>query len=250
MKNQKLNCLFWAVVFLALCAASGWFVHRRVPTPTAAFAGGAIGGVMLLILLAWLLAIPTRIAEWWRIVLARLGTEPRDGRRTAIIGTLRALGELHAPFSRERCVLYSYAVESNTHKAYEGFAMVPLFVEHGANRTRIFNRPDISGLPAIRVDDMSYARHFIESTKFVAAPSEELDVERADYRRDPRVTDLHTCRFTERRLAAETTVCVTGRYDAGRQAITGPITLRTGDGFGIAAAWRVVNACIGVAIFS
>lgn len=256
-------------MFLALAGVSGWFVYQRAPTPPAAVIGGFVGGLILVIAVGWLTAIPARILEWRRIVAARFGGEPSDGKRVAIIGTLRGHGELAAPFSRERCVLYSYEIitremhgnESTYRTAYEGFAMVPLSIEHGTERTRILARPDIE-LPKTRPDGLSAkenAKLLVEHTTFAPAPklsAEEKDLShtdghlRVDYRRDPVVTNLAGCMLAEKLLRAEANVCAIGEYRADRRALVAPVTLRTGRSFGIGAAWRVVNAAIACVIFS
>jgi hypothetical protein len=256
-------------VFLALAGVSGWFVYRRAPTTEGAFIGGTVGGLILLIAVSWFSAIPARILEWWRIVAAQLGGDPRDGQRVAIIGTLRGHGELTAPFSRERCVLYSYEIiarethdnESTYRVAYEGFATVPLSIEHGAERTRILARPDIK-LPKTRPDSLTAkenAKLLVEHTTFAPAPKSsaiEKDLShtdghlRVDYRRDPVVTNIGACTLMERLLRAEANVCAIGEFRADRRALVAPVTLRTGKSFGIGAAWRVVNAAIACVIFS
>lgn len=254
-------------MFLALAGVSGWFVYRRAPSIEAALIGGAVGGLILLIAVAWFSAIPARMLEWWRIIMARFGGDPRDGKRVAIIGTLRGHGELTAPFSRERCVLYSYEIgttdthdnESTYRVAYEGFAMVPLSIEHGAERTRILARPDVK-LAKTQPDSLSArenAKLYVEQTNFAPAPkksAEEKDLShtdghlRIDYMRGPE-TNIDASALMEKLLRAEASVCAIGEFRADRRALVAPVTLRTGTSFGIGAAWRVVNAAIACTIF-
>lgn len=264
MKNQKVSCLAWTLVFFALAGASAWFVQRRAPTSGAAFFGGLTGGILLLIVVGWLTSIPARFLEWYRIAGARLGKQPRDGEVAAIIGTLRGHGELHAPFSRERCVLYDYSIvvtdrRGNTtfaRTAYEGFAMVPLTIEHDGERTRILAKPELPALPARRPRVDATAKQFVENTTFTPKPAKEKDLThtdghlRYDTRTEPVVANISDARLSEKTLAAETSVCVLGVYRADRQALIAPVKLRTGSAFGIAAAWRVVNAGIGAVIFA
>lgn len=256
-------------MFFVLAGVSGWFVYRRAPSGMAAFIGGFIGGVLLTIVVSWLSAIPTRIIEWLLIVRARFGGEPRDGQRVAILGTLRGHGELTAPFTRERCVLYSYEIivremhgnDTSGRKAWEGFAMVPLSIEHGGERTRILARPELPSLkpahPAGVAAEES-ARRYVENTEFVVAPKsgEEKDLShtagnlRQDYRSDPAPSDNGFWHLVERHLPAGVDICALGTYRADRHALVAPLTLRTGSAFGIEAAWRVVNAAIGAVIFA
>lgn len=251
-------------MFLALAGLSAWFVYRRAPWFSAAAIGGFMGGVTLVVAFSWIGAVLTRMAEWGRIVRARLRQEPRDGKRTAIIGTLRGKGELTSPFTRERCILYSYEIlapevgtrESTERKVYEGFAMVPLSIEHDTERTRILAQPELPKLPPTPPKSGAggwSVRRFVENTTFVPAPAasaEKKDLShtdghlRLDYRHDPAVKNLDTCRTVEHLVRAETTVCALGTYRADRHALVAPVTLRTGTAFGIAAAWRVVNAVL------
>lgn len=251
MKN--ISCLAWTAVFLALAAASGWFVHRRVPAPGAALLGAFIGGVILVVTLSWLIGIATRFLEWWLVARARLGAEPRDGKRTAIIGTLRGRGELHSPVTRQRCVLYAYEIMSGARKAYEGFAMVPLLIEHGADRTQVVARPELPGLsaahPAGTVAEAN-AKHFIEHASFggiedVLRHHGQL---RFDLRTEPVVTNFSGCRFVEKVLRPDIEVCAIGTYNAERHTLNEPVAMRMGTAFGIGAAWRVVNATMATAI--
>lgn len=265
MKNSKVSCLTWTVVFLALAGASGWFVYRRAPWFSAAAIGAFAGGVALVVTFSWIVAVLTRIAEWGLIAQARLGREPRDGKRTAILGTLRGKGELTSPFARERCILYSYEIlareitgrERQERKAFEGFAMVPLSIEHDTERTRILAQPELPKLPPTQPKSGAggwSVRRFVESTTFApATAAEQKDLShtdghlRLDYRHDPTVANLDACRTVEHLVRADTTVCALGIYRADRHALVAPVTLRTGGAFGIAAAWRVVNAVLATA---
>lgn len=250
-------------MFLALASASGWFVYRRAPWFSAAAIGAFAGGVTLVVLVSWIGSVLTRMAEWGLIVRARFGSEPRDGKRAAIIGTLRGKGELAAPFSRERCVLYSYEIlarevsdgESQERKVYEGFAMVPLSIEHDTERTRILARPELPKLPPTQPKSAGgwSVRRFVESTTFVPAPAASAEPKdlshtdghlRLDYRHDPATKNLDACRTVEQLVRSETNVCALGTYRADRHALIAPVTLRTGSAFGIAAAWRIVNAVL------
>ena len=251
MKSQKFTCLLFLVAFLALSGASGWFVYRR--EPNAAFMGGLIGGVILIVAFSWGIAIPDRIADWLRIVRARFGGEPGDGKRVAIVGTLRGHGELQAPFSRMRCVAYEYELIAvpATRKAYEGFAMVPLSIEHSAGaRTRILARPELKvdkNHPDPRSAEAN-ARLYIENTEWDAPRSAET-VDRAhgdgrireDIRHDP-PAEAANAHLVERIIPPDVDVCAMGTYSEDKHALVGDVTLEVGQSFGIRAAWRVVNA--------
>lgn len=255
MNKTKLTCLALTVLFLAAAGASGWFVYRRVPSSTAAFVGAVFGGVILVIALSWVSAIPKRIGEWWLIVRARSGQEPGDGQRVAAIGTLRGNGELQTPFSRERCVLYSYKIFSGTRKAYEGFAMVPLSIEDGTARTRLMAQPKLLRISSTTADGASAksnAQRFIDTSTFTPPPAAKADADagghRFDYGHAPLEKNIGAYHLVETFLRPDTNVCAIGTYSATRQALVAPVTLRTGTSFGIDAAWRVVNAGIGSAI--
>lgn len=268
MKN--VTCLAWTFLFLVLAGTCGWFVYLRAPWASAAVPGGIGGGLGLLIAAGWFASIPRRIAEWAMIAgAARFGRGLRDGKRAAIVGTLSAQGTLSAPFSRESCVLYSYEAiirdvqdgESGDCKAYEGFAMVPLTIEHGAERTRILAWPELPGLRSVEQKGRSAeanAKSYVESTTFTVAPSTipELDLShtdgrlRLDYYREPRETNIGACRLNETLLPAGAPVCALGTYREDRRALVGPVTLRTGESFAAGAVRRTVNAGLAGMIFT
>lgn len=272
MKNEKVSCAFWLLVFLALWFGAGWFVHRRVPDISGAVFGGLVGAILLLLTFSWLFAIPGRINELLLIVRTKLGREPQDGKRGAVIGTLRGYGELTAPLSRERCVAYEYDIHTRVvnqssrgtsvelKKAYEGFGMVPLSIEHGTERTRILTRPEMK----MRTTDLSpqalaHAKELVASTDWQDEPApskDQPDLSHTDghYRRNSRLrtdANLDECTFAEKVHDGNVSACAIGEYSADRRALVAPVTLRTGQSsFVIGAAWRVVNAGIGLVIFA
>ncbi|MEA2488942.1 MAG: hypothetical protein QOH21_734 [Acidobacteriota bacterium] len=262
-KNATVTCYTWLGLFFACAAVSGWFVWRRAPMGIELIVGPFIGGVVLVVALSWVSATFRRIVEWSMIVRARMGSEPRDGRRVALIGTLHGYGELTTPFSRKRCVAYSYEAvitdivdgESTQRTVYEGFAMVPLSIEHGVGRTRILAKPELPSLEKVWVRSRTAeanAKLFVESTKFGPAPSVKTEPDlshgdghlRYDYERPPHETNLGACRLSERVLAGGTSVCALGIYRADRRALVAPVILRTGNSHGVDAAWRIVRAVL------
>ncbi|HVE70841.1 MAG TPA: hypothetical protein VNI54_05685 [Thermoanaerobaculia bacterium] len=267
MKNAKATRLTWTAVFLALAGVSGWFVYRRAPLAGAAVVGGLVGSVLLVMLVGSVRAIAGRIVEWWHIAGARLGREPRDGRRTALMGPLRGHGALEAPFSRESCLLYSYEImavdvsgrETSLRKAYDGFATVPLSIEHGPERISILAMPELLSVPATPLKSaaaQANATLFIGNTTFAPTGTEAPDVShtdgriRRDHRHDPVPDSIGVSTLVERLVRTDTNVCAIGTYNADRRALVAPVRLRTGGSFVIGAAWRIVNAVIGTAILA
>lgn len=266
MKGTTATCLTWTTIFLTAAGASGWFVYRRAPSAGAAFVGALVGGVILLIAIAFLVGIVTRIRELALILRARLGGEPRDGKRVALIGTLRGHGELTSPFSRQRCVLYEYAIvstrgegnETSLRKVYEGFAMVPLTIDHGGERTRILAKPQLPAVKGAQATSHAHAQSYVEHTTFTPPPKSEDEPDlantdghlRYDYRRDPAEANLLGCALTERVLPPDASVCALGRYRADRHALVAPVTLRVGEAFAIGAAWRMVTTALVTVIFT
>jgi hypothetical protein len=265
-RNKVLSCYLWLGLFAACAAVSGWFTWRRAPSGIELIAGPFIGGIVLVIVLSWISGTFRRIAEWWLIVRARLGSEPRDGRYVALVGTLHGYGELSTPFTRQRCAAYSYEAvikdiaegESTERTVYEGFAMVPLSIEHGVSRTRILARPGLPTLEKVPVRSRTAeanAKAFVENTKFLpaSASSKEPDLSngdghlRVDYERPPHETNLGACRLSERVLLADTSVCALFTYRADRRALVAPVILRTGTSHGVDAAWRIVRAVLAFA---
>ncbi|MFP5246726.1 MAG: hypothetical protein ACLGH0_08530 [Thermoanaerobaculia bacterium] len=144
--------------------------------------------------------------------------------------------------------MYEYEIHTpQGQKAYEGFDMVPLTIEHGAERTRILGKPDIDSIKTTypKVN----AQHFIDNTTF-EEPKSNDERERFDYKEEMAPDDVDGCRLSEKFLPPGANVCAFGQYDAGRQALVAPVTLRTGSAFAIDAAWRIVNAGLAAVIFS
>lgn len=270
MKNQKLSCTFWLLVFLALCGAAGFFVYRRVPEGPGAAIGGFIGGIILIITFSWLLAIPQRIWEWLLVLRAKIGREPSDGSKVALIGTLRGLGDLTTPFSHQHCIAYAYEISNRivrSHsrgttieikKSYEGFAMVPLAIEHGTDRTRILAKPEMSydEHEPSGPGTLANAKQFVESTAWNDGPTteKEPDLSHTDgrWRFDDRLipdADLDEAKYTEKVVRGNVNACAIGEYRAEKRALVGTVRLTIGEAFGIRAAWRIVNAGIGFVIF-
>jgi len=271
VKNEKLNCLLWLVVFVALCGGCGWFVWRRAAQTTPAVIGGLVGGILALIVVSWLLAIPTRIGEWLLVIRARMGSEPRDGKKVAIIGTLRGNGTLAAPFSHKTCVAYSYEMRTQVVtrsgnkttiqnlKAYDGFSTVQLAVEHGAgtDRTRIL------AIPAVDLDDTEptdmtarlNAQQYVETTQWndgVTTVNDDLTASDGHVRRDDRLradADVAACALVEKILPGNIPVCAIGRYAEDKRALVAPVMLRRGETYAIQMGWRVFRAALGVVVF-
>jgi hypothetical protein len=240
-KNATVTCYTWLGLFFACAAVSGWFVWRRAPSGIEMIVGPFVGGVVLVVVLSWISGTFRRIVEWSTIVRARM-------------------------FSRQRCVAYSYEAvitdivdgESTQRTVYEGFAMVPLSIEHGVGRTRILAKPELPSLENVPLRSRTAeanAKQFVETTKFVPAPSAKTEHDlshgdghlRYDYERPPHETNLGACRLSERVLPGGTSVCVLGIYRADRRALLAPVILRTGTSHGVDAAWRIVRAVLATA---
>lgn len=238
MNNVAKSCLKLALAYLAAAAVAGVVIWHRVPVFPAAFWGGVIAGFVLWLALSYLLSIPLAILEWWNF---RPGVKPRDGKRAAIAGPIRALGApAHAPFTKTACLAYHYKITSwageNPATAYEGFMLVPSFVATEDGQVRIQAWPELEvEWERVRGAELkANVREYLDATSFTDTHAGGLKgmldevrnlvtdgdgAIRFDYRMGAAVDDLDKCRIEERVIRAGDTVCAVGLYSEERKAL-------------------------------
>lgn len=264
------------VMYVLAAIPVGIFVYHRLPIVTVAIWSGLIAGFFLFLAVAYLLAIPNALVDWWRM---RPGAKPRDGKRSAIIGTIRHSGaSLHSPFTRQPCVAYHYKIVSmageHPKNDYEGFALVPSYIATEDGQIRVMAYPELD-IPWERVkgeEAREQARAFIESTAFTdmrakgikGAMAELRDlmtdddgIIRYDHRVEPVTEDLGKCMLEERVLLSGDSVCAIGRYSEEKRAlvpnpdgIVQPLTIRKGSlgSFRWGQIRKAIGSAIGVVI--
>ena len=275
MPSLARSCLRVLLLYVVGAVAIGVAVYHRLPELTVAIWSGLIAGFFLWLAIAYLFAIPSSLIDWWRM---RPGAKPRDGKRTAVIGTVRQAGaSLHAPFSQKACVAYQYKIVSmegeNPSTDYEGFALVPSYIATDDAQVRILAYPELD-IPWERLKGSEVkerASAFIESTTFTntrAKTFKEMMAElralhadddgsvRYDNRIEPVTDDLGKCMLEERVLLSGDGVCAIGRYSEEKRALvpdgeggfTHTLTIRKGTAgsFRRSQIRKAIGSAIGV----
>lgn len=276
MSTVARTCLRTLLIYALIAAAVGAVVYHRFPELGAAIWSGIIAGFFVWLAFAYLLAIPSHLLDWWRM---RPGVPPRDGKRSAVIGPIRASGHsLHAPFSKTPCVAYHYKITSMETESestdYEGFALVPSYIATDEGQVRVHAYPELD-VPWNRLtgeEPRDHARAWIAATTFKNTRAEGLEGMMAelrqlnadddgsiryDYRIDPVADDLGKCRIEERVIRSGETVCALGKYSEQRKALVPdpavamhPVTITLGErgSFRGKALRKAFGSAVGVVI--
>ncbi|HEV2721422.1 MAG TPA: hypothetical protein VG323_15475 [Thermoanaerobaculia bacterium] len=264
---MKKSCSTWSVIYFVAALFVGHLVYRRFPMTVAVLAGGAIGGGIVWLGLAYLVGVWTKLAEARRMSRAGEGGPPRDGETIAVAGTIEPVGApLTSPVSGKPCVAYKYEVRRDDDLLYDGFALAPCAIDSPHGRIRIFAWPDLQTEARAVPNASDRFDSYVEETKFreptlslhgALAPFNDRDGSvRVDTRMTPHKPDLVTAEFTERSFAPGDRVVATGRYSTERGGLVAepgmPLSVsirdaaRSGAGRSVAGA---VGNLIGGVIF-
>lgn len=284
MSSVARSCLRLFVVYALLAAGVAVVVYHRFPDMTTAVWSGIIAGFFVWLVFLYLWAIPSNLLDWVRL---RPGVKPRDGKKSAVIGQIRASGaSLHAPFTKTPCVAYHYKIISmateNQSTDYEGFALVPSYIatEEGQVRVMAYPELDVPWERASGIEAKQRAREYIAATNFLNTRgggikglinelkqllADDDGSIRYDYRIEPVTDDLDSCRLEERVILSGDTVCAVGRYSEERRALVPDpdagahaITIRKGEpgsfraralskAFGSAVAVVIITGLLAIA---
>ena len=239
---MKKACVFPLALYLAIAAIVGGVVYRRFPESGPALMAGFIGGFIVWLGVAYLLAIPRRIGEARMIRRAVSGLPPSDGEKFAAIGRLTSTSaSVIAPFSRTPAVACKYEIDSHAGEGsgtiYTGFAMNPCSIQGRHGTLRLLAYPDLKVAPS-RVaapDALKNAQEYVASTTFREATAGKLREALADmmalYKDDDGTIrydqknagaqgdDLAHADFKEWIVKAGEQVCVIGHYSSQRAGI-------------------------------
>ncbi len=193
------------------------------------------------------IAIVAALTSWRRSRDARLlrnslrGELPREGQRTAVAGTIEAVGELlSTPFGGVPCVLYSYEIyrmvsssssRGSSHREvdFSGLAMTSTTIRSSNGRFALCGFPYLTGQARATGSEpgrISAAREYIAQTTFertLAYAGELAALDRAmatttrSIRLDSQIRDagqLHLARFEEEYVVDGARVCALGNYSA------------------------------------
>jgi hypothetical protein len=244
-----------ALIFYALVSvAAGLYIYHRTAVVAAAVIGGLVGGLLLTAPVAGARHIWRQLGEWWLIAQASRGVEPKDGKRVAIIGTIRPVREkLLSPFTKTPCIAYRYEIRTNSHGVdCQGFAMAPASIRTTHQQIRLLAYPQLD-IPASYASGETAANNaeaFLAATQFTVTTGRATSDAMADLnalladgdgrmRFDERLradSDLSRGRLVEWNLPVGATVCAIGRYSSTRRALVPDpagvfhgATIRTGE---------------------
>lgn len=239
---MKKACVFPLALYLVIAAIVGGAVYRRFPESGPALMAGFIGGFIVWLGVAYLIAIPGRVGEARMIRRAVSGLPPSDGEKFAAIGRLTSTSApVIAPFSRTRAIACKYEIDSRAGEGaatiYSGFAMNPCSIQGRHGTLRLLAYPDLKVAPSLVVapDAVKNATEYIGSTTFREATAGKLREAFADmmalYKDDDgtirydqknagaKGDDLAHADFKEWIVKAGDQVCVIGHYSSQRGGI-------------------------------
>jgi hypothetical protein len=167
---MKKTCSFWAVVWGGCTLLMGFLAFRRIAI--AAIPGGFVGGILLMLGLAYISGVRDKVRTARLIRRALNGEPPRDGEFVAVIGRLMPLDDaLFSPFRREPCLAYSYRVavphNKTTTTDFQGIALVPSMI--GSTKLLAWPELDVPETYCHREEERRHALEYAEQTHFTVA---------------------------------------------------------------------------------
>ncbi len=261
---MKKTCLAWFAVYVLAALFVGHLIFRRYPVWPAVVFGGAFGGFVVWIGLAYLGGVRTKLVEARRLRATMEGGPPRDGETIAVLGTMEAAGPLLAsPLTGRPCVAYKYAIRRRDKLLYDGFALTPSVVSSQHGQLRILGYPALEVKPRVipEAEAVPNFSAYREKTPFAEPDVRDIrtafgealnafDSEKGSVRTDTRMTGddapLDGAVFTEWSFAPGDPVFATGRYSMEKSALVPepgtPISVILRDGVRGAAGRSVAGA--------
>ena len=229
---MKKSCAAWFAVHIVAALFVGHLIFRRYPVWPAVVFGGAFGGFIVWMGLAYLAGVRTKLVEARRLSHAD-DAPPRDGEIIAIVGTVEAMGPpLAAPLTGRASVAYKYVVRRGDKLLYDGFGLAPSVVSSQHGQLRILGYPALEVKPRVvpAAEAIPRFSDYIEHTQFrepdlsdIHAIFREPMGEDGSVRTDTRMTSddatLDRATFTEWSLAPGDRVYATGRYSMEKGAL-------------------------------
>jgi hypothetical protein len=175
------SALLWPVKVGAIAAALWYVLRDPLPSP----ADWIVAGVAAVLLhLSYAAATTGRRRGGDLRLLQRAGEAPADGRRVAVVGTVRAIGEpLHAPMSGTPCAGYTYEifhyVQHSSQEGssgakrrvpdYSGIALAPSVIHTMQGDFPLLSYPFLSGFSEATWSDgprLEHAAAYVRATAF------------------------------------------------------------------------------------
>lgn len=261
---MKRGCVLTLLILAALLGGYWYLLHGHIEPPVLWWSIGIASFFM------WIATGTLRTAAMAARDASRVSSqssfagfsseEMTDGETVTIVGRVRALGSpLHAPFSGQPAVLYSYEIEhisqdaksTSTAKDYSGFALAPTAIDSSRGSINLLGFPLLEGFPKSTVDTdaaRQNAAAYIASTPFTDMQGfhpgqiyhqirDVLTDDDGHIRKDWKMTedrDLSGKSLTEQIVAPGEQVCVIGTWSAEKHGLVpggtdGVIQLLRGD---------------------
>lgn len=148
--SLKKSCSTWFAVYVAAAILVGHIIYRRFPQLVPAAIGGAVGGGIVWLGLAYLAGVRTKIAEALRSRRMAEGGPPPDGETVTVDGTIEPVGAtLTSPLTGQPRVAYKYEVRQGEKLLYDGFALAPSAVVSQHGQIRILAYPALQVTPRL-----------------------------------------------------------------------------------------------------
>lgn len=174
------GCLFSLALYAILAAAYFVWLDAVFERPES-YVGAGVAALLVLGCVGALVNSAAALRTWSLASSAVRGAPPRDGRLTAIAGSIHPVGApLRAPFSGEACVVCEYDLtsaerlagaedRSNAGSDFAGFLMNPCVLRSRAGEVRLLGYPLLEGFDEDWRPTYTAAlnaRQFLSSTQF------------------------------------------------------------------------------------
>jgi hypothetical protein len=231
---------------VGVIAAALWYFLRDPLPNGAAWAVAIVAGI--LIHLAYAALTTGRRREGDLRLLRKAGEPPADGKRVALVGTVKATeGTLRAPISGAECVAYSYEIyhfvevprrnrtpDKRRVPDFAGVALAPSVIHTPQGDFRLLAFPFLNGFPRQthsdsahlkRADDYVQRTTFEKTTAFIgelAVLDRAMRETEGALKKDWRMSDagaVTNMTADEQCLPPDAKVCAFGIYSAEKQSL-------------------------------
>jgi hypothetical protein len=236
----------WPIKVGIIAAALWYFLRDPLPYP-ADWIVAVVAAILLHLSYAALMTGRRRGGDL--ALLQRAGEPPADGKRVALVGTVKVTGEpLRAPISGTPCVGYTYEIyhyvvsrqqngsTDSRRKVpdFSGIALAPSVLHTMQGDSPLLGYPFLSGFPEQTWADEEHARRasaYVHQTTFektiafvgeLAALDRAMNESDGSLRKDWRMTDsidVGSMTFQEQCIPVDAKVCALGIWSEAKHAL-------------------------------
>jgi hypothetical protein len=238
------SALLWPLKIAVVATALWYFLRDPLPN-TAAWIVAIVAAILLHLSYAAFMTGRRRSGDLE--LLQRAGEPPADGKRVALVGTLKTSEPVRAPFSGRACAGYSYDIyhfvrtkrndgsySDRKVPDFSGVALAPCALHTSQGEFRLLSFPYLSGFPhetftsgehRQRASEHIRRTIFEKTTPFigeVAALDRAMSEADGAFRKDWRVKDdddVSEATIDEQCIPADAKVCAFGIYSAGKRSL-------------------------------